>query len=1001
MSFTAATAGEGGSRRTRPPARGPAWPRRRDARFGVLAPAGRAGAHPLRPHRRAERALRGGGRLGQRRARRVSLGRRGGGGGDARGFPLDVLARRARRRRGRGVVPARTPELRRVGTRRDARRAPRGAGVRNTSVRARGTRRRPTRRDERAFAFLSICSRRCAWESVGRARCAAKVVAAAWTSDGTAFVSAAADGELRAWRVEETDAPDEEAETRDRRAVGRSFLGVRTAWRVVADTSGKPGKPHTTLAAGASVSAPVASAARGLRFARLGTPSAVPRADPAAPHGGDVGALEAGNAGNARRFSFARDRLDFFYEYCRARDHLRGWRGARVDRVRTRRERARRDRCARAPRANRGRADGPGAVRVRPGARRRALARVAPRAAQRAAERGSAARAEGDKEPSSPETPGEGRSRTRVSESEAFGFGAAAVPARDGADFLAALGSDGAVWVWMLEGFDATAGERASARVPRAHLWRRAPVEEDVLSGRAESSRARLAHSASPAYFSATWARPRMNRADGTHDGDSADSGLGTPRGDPPPLRVVIASPEARARACEVDLRARRAASFLPASPWRARGVRGHAHGDAVTLVRACDETGAVVSVDARGGTRVWRWRRDETGRRRETGAGAGFVPRHRAAQRSAAAGTAARAVPGDGGGCSRDARVLRRRRVGPHQGKRGVHAWRSAWRSASRRRRVFGNDERYRRSRRRRVDRRVARRRRGRRRRRRTQKIKKPERARDYTRGDATERRNALVGARRERRVSRTRADRERGDLVSPSRRRRRLLARRLASSRIRPGGPGRAGAHARARRRRARRRRRQGARRVRGGDGGGRMRAIGLALRWTDAGASRRDAREKMARRRRRCARCSVGRRRRAGASGRARRGLGGGGRRARRVRARRRVPGCGVGRLVPPDLVRPRRRRRGARRRARRARRGARRAPGGVARRPPADLSSASPAARAASAAWWSARSGDALVAGGATSSWRSRPPRWGRGSRASSRRAPRRFPSTTRA
>ena len=158
MSFTAATAGEGGSRRTRPPARGPAWPRRRDARFGVLAPAGRAGAHPLRPHRRAERALRGGGRLGQRRARRVSLGRRGGGGGDARGFPLDVLARRARRRRGRGVVPARkgTPELRRVGTRRDARRAPRGAGTRDTSVRARGTRRRRRdRRDERAFSFLS------------------------------------------------------------------------------------------------------------------------------------------------------------------------------------------------------------------------------------------------------------------------------------------------------------------------------------------------------------------------------------------------------------------------------------------------------------------------------------------------------------------------------------------------------------------------------------------------------------------------------------------------------------------------------------------------------------------------------------------------------------------------------------------------------------------------------------------------------------------------------
>ena len=454
--------------------------------------------------------------------------------------------------------------------------------------------------------------RRCAWESVGRARCAAKVVAAAWTSDGTAFVSAAADGELRAWRVEETDAPDEEAETRDRASYGRSFLGVRTAWRVVAETSGKP---HTTLAAGASVSAPVASAARGSRFARVW----------------DARGYLAQTLRHPTAVTSARWKL----ETPETPDAFRSRGTASISftntvaLVTTSEDGAARVWTACGPAASeRGATDAPVrlaqtvVVQTDPGPSGYGPALVAahwlawrpePRSARR--ERGSAARAEGDKEPSSPETPGEGRSRTRVSESEAFGFGAAAVPARDGADFLAALGSDGAVWVWMLEGFDATAGERASARVPRAHLWRRAPVEEDVLSGRAESSRARLAHSASPAYFSATWARPRMNRADGTHDGDSADSGLGTPRGDPPPLRVVIASPEAGARACEVDLAARDAGVSSRVTLARAAAFRGHAHGDAVTLVRACDETGAVVSVDARGNTRVWKWRRDETGK--------------------------------------------------------------------------------------------------------------------------------------------------------------------------------------------------------------------------------------------------------------------------------------------------------------------------------------------------------------------------------------------------
>ena len=82
---------------------------------------------------------------------------------------------------------------------------------------------------------------------------------------------------------------------------------------------------------------------------------------------------------------------------------------------------------------------------------------------------------------------------------------------------------------------------------------------------------------------------------------------LPAPRGD----RVAGGG---RARV-EVDLAARDAGVSSRVTLARAAAFRGHAHGDAVTLVRACDETGAVVSVDARGNTRVWRWRRDETGK--------------------------------------------------------------------------------------------------------------------------------------------------------------------------------------------------------------------------------------------------------------------------------------------------------------------------------------------------------------------------------------------------
>ena len=116
---------------------------------------------------------------------------------------------------------------------------------------------------------------------------------------------------------------------------------------------------------------------------------------------------------------------------------------------------------------------------------------------------------------------------------------------------------------------------------------------------------------------------------------------------------------------------------------------------------------------------------------------------------------------------------------------------------------------------------------------------------------------------------------------------------------------------------------------------------------------------------------------------------------GRRARRVRARRRVPGC-RSLLVPPELVRPRRRRRALPSRGR-AHRGARARRGAWRVLAAADLSR-HPAARATSAAAWSAR-GMRWWRAWATSSWRSRPP--GGLARARRRGGRRGASSTTRA
>ena len=462
-----------------------------------------------------------------------------------------------------------------------------------------------------------------AWESLGRVRCAAKVVAAAWTDDGAAFVAASADGEIRAWRVvaagdgeDETD-EDEDASSfvrDDGTAQSRSrrrASALATAWRVVADATRSA--PHETLAAGASASALAASAARDSRDACLWD-----------PRGFLAQILRHPTAVTSARWRRSERERDG----ARTRASQR-WNDVAL--VTTSEDGAARVWTA-APTALGGATDRPSlvqtvVVQTDPGPSGYGPALLEARWLAWRPEPRGVRRRERDESAAAPplETPTKDVSRKRdedAAEASArdFGFAAAAVPARDGADFLAALGSDGAVWVWMLEGFDATAA------VPRAHLWRRAPIfEEDRDEGGRAASRARLRlAAASPSYFSATWVSTsgeyeggdskRASRESGgaNSTGAESDRGLQRPRGDPPPLRVVIASPEAGARACELDLASRDANACSRVTLARAAALRGHADGDAVTLVRACDETGAVVSVDARGEVRVWRWRRDE-----------------------------------------------------------------------------------------------------------------------------------------------------------------------------------------------------------------------------------------------------------------------------------------------------------------------------------------------------------------------------------------------------
>ena len=476
-----------------------------------------------------------------------------------------------------------------------------------------------------------------AWESLERATCAAKVVAAAWTDDGAAFVVAAADGEIRAWRVVARGtgpARDGEETERESPSVARdepsarerpsTSLTLASAWRVAPDAT-RETAPHATLAAGASVSAPAASAARGSRDVLLWDargflaqtlrhPAAVTSAR--WRRGGDgherAEARTRASGGSARGNFLPR--RDVALVTTTEDGAARVWTAASA---------------ALGGATDRPRLVQTVVVQTDPGPSGYGPAlldahwlawRPEPRGARRC-ERDESA---GSAAPPPPETPtkDEKVSRTRdedaVSSSRArdFGFGAAAVPARDGADFLAALGSDGAVWVWMLDGFD------AAAAVPRAHLWRRAPMLEEDRDGEGRAApRARLA-AASPSYFSVTWARTRgegdcasrasRSGAAANPTGAESDQGLRSPRGDPPPLLAVIASPEAGARAREVDLASRDANAGSRVTLARAAAFRGHADGDTVTLVRACDETGAVVSVDDRGEARVWRWRRAE-----------------------------------------------------------------------------------------------------------------------------------------------------------------------------------------------------------------------------------------------------------------------------------------------------------------------------------------------------------------------------------------------------
>ena len=197
-------------------------------------------------------------------------------------------------------------------------------------------------------------------------------------------------------------------------------------------------------------------------------------------------------------------------------------------------------------------------------------------------------------------------------------FASASAPSRDGAEFLCALGSDGVVWVWMLDGLD-VCKHRTSARVPRAHLWRRESLVEKNQKYQNLHQRMNLQASKN-VFFSCAWAHrgtTQQSRTNREKDKDAVDTAY-VPRSDPPPLRVVVASPSHGARVCHAELCEKSdgaaTASASGRTPVervtleRSAFFRGHAFGDTLTHMRVCDTTGAVASLDVSGTLRVWRW---------------------------------------------------------------------------------------------------------------------------------------------------------------------------------------------------------------------------------------------------------------------------------------------------------------------------------------------------------------------------------------------------------
>ena len=191
-------------------------------------------------------------------------------------------------------------------------------------------------------------------------------------------------------------------------------------------------------------------------------------------------------------------------------------------------------------------------------------------------------------------------------------------PPRDGAEYIAALGSDGAIYVWMLHGFDvAKIKAGAHLKIPKAHLWRRQSFlrnEEEEFQNRNRNLKSFI-----PAFFSATWASGR--NIGNKSVGDDNNEASYVPRSDPPLVRVTLASKEHGARTFCVDLGQQESMSEESKNSSeltdrksitqleRASFFNGHAFGDVIVSVKVCDATNAVCSVSRSGNLRVWRWR--------------------------------------------------------------------------------------------------------------------------------------------------------------------------------------------------------------------------------------------------------------------------------------------------------------------------------------------------------------------------------------------------------